>query len=212
MLFIREAVSCDQILGSTVEVTAEHVTLRAWLSIQKHVATTAMKPTGPTMNARAGQLHLCRLAAGRVSNGLCGYHMPQDSPVQQQQWLPMVRTAWEHHRASPFLLAALHWWSPIGTAIFSLCSSASLTGQNELDLETFRLLEIFQEFSSVFFNVQSSFVSIANTDIGDISSLPLLLGSSPPLLSWLMNHFMAYWDCRLTLFKYRCQIRMAHAF
>lgn len=52
MLFIREAVNCDQFLGSTVEVTVEHVTLKAWLSIQKHVATTAMKPTGPVMNGQ----------------------------------------------------------------------------------------------------------------------------------------------------------------
>ena len=127
----------------------------------------------------------------------------------------MVRTAWEHHRASPFLLAALHTvpqWSPIETAIFSFYSSVSLTRQNELDLETFRLLEIFQEFSSLFFNVKSLFASIANRDVGDISSLPLLLGSSSPLLSWLTNHFMGYWDSRLTLFKYHCQIRVVHAF
>lgn len=78
-------------------------------------------------------------------------------------------------------------------------------------LETLRLLEIFQEFSSVFFNVKSSFVSIANTDFGDINSLPLLLGSSSPL-SWITNHFMGYWDCRWTLFKYCCWIRVVRAF
>lgn len=126
----------------------------------------------------------------------------------------MVRIAWEHRRASPLLLAALHTapqWSPIETAIFELCSSMSSTRQNELDLETFRLLEIFQEFSSVFFYVKTSFASIGNTDTGDISSLPLLLGSSFPLLSWLTYHFMGYWDCRLTLFKYHCRIRVVHA-
>lgn len=75
MLFVREAVNCDQFLGSTLEVTVEHVTLRAWLSIQKHVATTAMKQVQLRM-ASAGQLHLCRLAAGQVSNGcvLCCYY------------------------------------------------------------------------------------------------------------------------------------------
>ena len=38
--------------GWTMEVTVEHVTLRAWLSIQKHVATTAMKPTGQATNGQ----------------------------------------------------------------------------------------------------------------------------------------------------------------
>jgi len=119
----------------------------------------------------------------------------------QQDWLLMVTTAQEHHGAPPFLFAALctlPQCSPTQTAIFSLRSSIILTRQNKLCLEVFRLLEMFQEFSSVFFDVKNLFSSIANMDIGDISSLPLLLGSSS-LLSWLLNHFMGYWDCRLTL-------------
>jgi len=52
VLFVRESWNCDQFLRLTVEVTGEHATLRAWLSIQKHVATTAMKPTGPAMNGQ----------------------------------------------------------------------------------------------------------------------------------------------------------------
>ena len=52
VLSIREAVNCDQFLGLTVEVTADHVTLRAWLSIQKHVATAVMKPIGLATNGQ----------------------------------------------------------------------------------------------------------------------------------------------------------------
>lgn len=74
-------------------------------------------------------------------------------------------------------------WPPIETEFFFTVLSLSLTRQNKLNLETLRLLESFQEFSSVFFNVESSFASIANKDIGDISSLSLLLGSSSVIMA-----------------------------
>lgn len=57
VLSIKEAVNCDQFLGSTVEVTVEHVTLRARLSIQKHVAATAA--TGPATNGPAPANFIC---------------------------------------------------------------------------------------------------------------------------------------------------------